>query len=184
MLDSNKKSYRFLVNIPVLALVLWVIARPLVFTDFSLYLYKTPIGSIPSHLYLDRIATFKFDCDNSGVLIIGPSSVREGFDSDLISSNLNKCTINGGVTSPGSVFHTELQLDVLRNFGISADVIVLGVNSRMLVNRHNPIGKNRYIDFLKREQIDYLIGHESQSEHLFIAKQSLKNDLWPAARLH
>ncbi|WP_415886792.1 hypothetical protein ACMXYO_02055 [Neptuniibacter sp. QD37_6] len=116
------------------------------------------------------------------MLFIGPSTVREGFDDELHRELTSICSINAGVTSHGSIYHIALLLDITKNLDIKPEVIVLGINSRMLSDRENPITFNRYLDFLDHDQIQFYRRYEYQNKLPSLEKDTLINELFPLAR--
>ena len=184
----NNHLTKTLRNILVMFIFLWGASRLFVFSWPFLFLHNYSIGSLPSHYFLDRLADLAIPHESKSLLLLGPSTVREGFDTDLISKDTNFYVVNGGVTSRGSILHTEMQLDIASNFGIRTDVLLLGLNSRMLSGRDNPILATRYIDYLTDKQIeDHVMHHSDGRLNNDSAKDldwiSIQNKTWPANRL-
>lgn len=183
MQDSRKNFELSLRNILVLALVMWCLGRLLCFSTPALALYNYALGSVPAHNFLDRLADLALPHNGDSVLFLGPSTVREAFDTDIISKETGLYAVNCGLTSKGSISHTEMQLDTIENFGIKPDILVLGINSRMLSLRRNPVGSTRFVDHLNREQLNLHLVKEDNDMVPYTAKLSLQNELWPANRL-
>jgi len=154
-------------------------ARVFVFSRIDLLIHNYSIGSVPAHDFLDRLGDFALPHDGKDIMFIGPSTVREGFDGELISKLTGQYCVNCGVTSKGSIYHTEMQLDIISNYGLKPDVLVLGLNSRMLSFRSNPIGLNRYVDYLDNEQLKILINREIKNWVEFTIAEKIKSNLWP-----
>lgn len=179
MRDFNSSLFESIRNIAVMAFVLWCLARVILFSRIDLLIHNYSIGSIPAHDFLDRIADFALPHDGKGVMFIGPSTVREGFDDALISKLAGLHCVNCGVTSQGSIYHTEMQLDIISNYGIRPNVLILGLNSRMLSLRPNPIGINRYVDYLDNGQLKVLISRENKNSVKYTEFEHIKSALWP-----
>lgn len=173
MPDFEFSKLKCLRNIAVFFAVVWGGSSILHHSNILLPLYKQGLGSIPSHLFVSQLAKYQSQCGNKGVLFIGPSTVREGFDEHQFQQLNSMCSINAGVTSHGSIYHIALLLDIVQNLGINPQVLVLGINSRMLSDRMNPITENRYVDFLKQNQIEFYRRYEYQEK-----LSNLENDTW------
>jgi hypothetical protein len=72
-----------------------------------------------------------------------------------------------------------MQLDIISNYNLKPEILVLGLNSRMLVVRSNPIGKTRYIDYINDDQLEILINRESVDSVEFTILEKIKNNVWP-----
>lgn len=162
--------------------IVWGGANLLHNSNLLLPLYEKEIGNVPSHRFVSKLAQFQSQCGDEGVLFVGPSTVREGFDDQLYRQLTSTCSVNSGITSDGSIYHISLLLDITKNLDIKPKVIVLGINSRMLTDRKNPITTNRYLDFLDREQILFYRRYEHKDKLSDLDKDALVNWLFPLAR--
>lgn len=139
---------RMAFNLAALAGILWALAYWLAGSPAILQLYRPAIGTLPAHLYAERLAELAA-AGGEAVALVGPSTVREGFDTgEMERAAPGLRFFNCGVTSQGSMQHTEMLLDVMARFGLRPRVLVLGLNSRMLSRRDNLLGRTGFADLL------------------------------------
>lgn len=169
-------------NVVLFFLIIWGTSTIIHSSNLLLPLYEKGLGNIPSHHFVSKLAQFHSQCGDRGVLFVGPSTVREGFDDNLYQQLTSTCSVNAGVTSDGSIYHVSLMLDIAKNLNIQSQVIVLGINSRMLSDRINPITSNRYLDFLNQEQIQFYRRYEYKNELPNLEMDALVNRLFPLMR--
>lgn len=169
-------------NLVLFFLIMWGSSTLLHNSNLLIPLYKEGLGNIPSHRFVSKLVQFQSQCGDKGVLFVGPSTVREGFDDHLYQQLTSTCSVNAGVTSDGSIYHIPLLLDIAKNLDIQSEVIVLGINSRMLSDRKNPITANRYLDFLNQEQIQFYRRYEYKNELPNLDRDALVNWLFPLMR--
>src|SRR5262245_5305888 len=102
-----------LLHIVVVGALLWLAAYYVTQSKQVLRLYRYSLGSIPAYVFLDKLSR-ALDQQSGSVLLVGPSTVREGFDEALMNQTAPGFKfINAGVTSPGSMPHTELLVDII-----------------------------------------------------------------------
>ena len=183
MLGFNRGLVYAVRNLFLLGAFLWVGGYLLAFSWPALMLHNVSIGTVPAHNFLDKIADLKFPSKNENVLFLGPSTVREGFEPKLIQERTGLYAVNGGLTSRGSIFHTEVQLDIVKNFNIKPDYLVLGINSRLLSMRPNPIGSTGFSRYLNDEQIAIQNSKEEGFSSALTAKVAFNNKVWPANQI-
>jgi hypothetical protein len=183
MLGSSFSLLRALRNLLIMGLILWIAGYALAFSRPALLLHNLSIGEVPAHDFLGRLADLGLPHSNKSVLFLGPSTVREGFEPKIIKQQTGLYAVNGGITSQGSISHSEMQLDVASNFGIKPDYLVLGINSRLLSLRPNPIGSTGFVDYLYSEQIAIQSTKETGKSKQLTTESSLNNKIWPANRL-
>ncbi len=169
-------------NLVLLSLILWLLSLAIYKSNILFPLYGLEIGQIPSHLYASRLADFKHRCGELGVLFVGPSTVREGFDENSFTRLTGRCAVNAGVTSQGSIFHTVLQLTIMENLGVRPEIVVVGINSRMLSVRRNPVTSTRYVDFLEYDQLDLFRPYEIPELLPQLERIAWQNRLFPLLR--
>lgn len=123
--------------------------------------------------------------NNSGptVLLIGASTVREDFDEKIMTDLSPSFSYANGGTTGGSVYTLEVLTSILGQYNVKPDCIVLGVNSRMLVDREIGLNGQGYTDFM-----DYW--HGKELVHLEKAElqeeaygEVLSNTVFPLHRL-
>jgi hypothetical protein len=132
-----------------LGAILWGLAYLLAASPLALQLYRPPIGSLPAHLFAGRLAELAAAGPSGTVALIGPSTVREGFDPrEMERTAPGLRFFNCGVTSQGSIPHAEMLLGVMKRFGVRPEILVLGLNSRMLARRENLLGRTGFVDLL------------------------------------
>ncbi len=187
MRASERSGFRALgiavLHVAFLAIVVWASANWIVSNKGILALYRYSLGTLPSYRYAERLND-AISATGKKVLLVGPSTVREGFDDQVMNRTSPQYTfVNSGVTSPGTIVHTELLVDMLRWYEIEVDELVLGLNSRMLASRPSPLLGTRYVDFMDYgESLYYLrFVHPRQSRR---TREALyENHVWPMNRI-
>ena len=172
-----------ILHVIVLAMILWAGAKWLAQSKYTLSIYRYSLGSIPAYMYADHLSK-TLDGSKQIILLVGPSTVREGFDDAVMNAVAPSYQfINSGVTSPGTITHTELLVDILRWYGIRVDEVVLGLNSRMLANRLSPILSTRYIDLMDYDEGLYYLNFVNLDYLGYAIDELYKNHVWPMNRL-
>jgi hypothetical protein len=167
----------------ILVAILWSAARMIVGHKHILALYRNSLGSPAAYLYLEALAETLEDHERL-VLLVGPSTVREGFDTAVMNERVPGTTfINAGVTSPGTMPHVELLVDIIGWYDIHVDEIVLGLNSRMLAARPSPIALTRYVDVMKYPDGLSYIDFEAPYDRLWALAELDLNMIWPLRRI-
>lgn len=182
-LRSLWPAVRASVDVLVLLLILWFAASAIAENKRVLALYDDSLGTIPAYLYLEALAK-TLDDHSRLVLLVGPSTVREGFDTNLMNELVPGTTfINAGVTSPGTMPHEELLVDIIGWYDIHVDELVLGLNSRMLASRLSPIAATRYVDAIKYPDGLQYLQYEVPTERAWALEELDFNYIWPMRRI-
>jgi hypothetical protein len=167
----------------ILVSILWGSANTIATSKSVLRLYQHSLGSIPAYLYLSALSD-TLDHGPNQVLLVGPSTVREGFDAALMSQIAPGLKfINAGVTSPGTMPHAELLVDILHWYGVDIGHLVLGLNSRMLASRFSPIAATRYVDAMDYREGFYYLDFETPQGRGAALQELDRNRIWPMRRI-
>lgn len=159
------KSYTpiFYPLIIVFYLILFFLLFPirLNYVDVNNGIY-TP-KKLPAYDFINKYFYYLENCKD-GIFFIGPSTVREAFNNN-IDTDATKCIINGGVSSNGDIYFLAKQLSILENNlpkNYKIPLLIVGLNSRMIVDRSGlgkPLG---FDDFLSIEQMNYKYNYLDQ----------------------
>jgi hypothetical protein len=162
---------------------LWGAMQLITSSKYTLLVYRYNIGSVPAYRFVERLSE-AVPRKKNNVVFLGPSTVREGIDEELLAKLVPSHTfINTGVTSKGSVHLIEILLSIIEAYNIEIDHLVLGLNSRMLSSRFTPIGSFRYVDFLSYGQGLEFLQFVPTNEFRYTLSELKKNRLWPANKL-
>ena len=158
----------------------WVVGMVLFSNPYIFKLYKEPFKN-PMGYRLASAISLSQESDQKVVLLLGASTVREGFDTSIMNgSQSNYFVINGG-TSGGTILTLPAMVEMVKMSGIHPECIVLGINARMLINRTSKVHDHGYTDFLhlmSSLNLSFLRGME-EAEKTQTYSHIFKNTIWP-----
>lgn len=132
-------------NLSLLAGLLWAGSYALTANPAALHLYRRAYRGAIGHRYAGQLAREQ-TADRPTVLLLGPSSVREGFDEQTLqAAQPGWRFINGGASGGSIGLHETLTL-LMRQYRSRPDCIVLGLNARMLVDGRIALAKHGFTD--------------------------------------
>ena len=166
----------------LLAVLLWVGAYLLVSLPPVLHLYRLSFRKAVGHRFAGQMARVK-SASRPTVLFLGPSSVREALDEEVMAGAAPRYRFLNGGTSGGSVFLNELLVTLLRQYRVRPDCIVLGLNARMMMDRNLALDAHGYTDFMDRWHGWELVGRQMPGLREAAYRNVLANSVVPLRRL-
>ncbi len=141
----------------ILTVLLWCTSYFTSHSWISLQLYRPNIGQVEGRVVARTLARSTF-CRKKTCILLGGSSLREGFGEKVMEQIAPEfCFFNGG-TGGGGVYMTSLIVQIIDWYNVKPDCIILGLNSRMLVNRLD--NTDHYEDHM-----DYWNSYENLMNH-------------------
>jgi len=137
----NKRIFYPLVLLLYIFIFSYLITTQHNFIHINKGIYSTK--NLPAYDFINKYFYYLTNCSN-GIFFIGPSTVRESFNYISIKDNISSCIVNGGVSSNGDIYFLNNQLSILLNNlppNYKIPILIIGINSRMIVDR----------SFLKRD---------------------------------
>lgn len=116
-------------------------------------------------------------------LLLGPSTVREAFDEEIMRDTRPDIRFLNGGTSGGTIFLYEAMTELLRQSEVKPDCVVLGINSWTLISRDIRLNAAGYTDFLDVTNGQALVEHERNDLRAEAEDQIRLNTLWPYNRV-
>jgi hypothetical protein len=113
---------------------------------------------------------------------MGPSSVREAFDVQIMDETASAYNFFNGGTTGGSIFLNELLLMIVQQYHVSPECIVIGVNSRLLVDRKLGMSAYGFTDHMDRWNGWELVKHEVPELRNKAFRDVLANSIVPLRR--
>ncbi len=135
------------VQIFVLGGLLWAGEYALVRAPAVLHLYRKPFAASLAHRFAGQLARVEL-ADKPAVLLLGPSTVREGFSEATMNQTVPEFRFLNGGSTGSTVFALEGLSLILDQYDVRPTCIVVGLNSRMLVHRRIGLNGQKYTDFM------------------------------------
>ena len=102
-----------------------------------LNLYNAPLAFEPGPWFAEHIAP------SVGVpnycLIVGASTAREGFDTEILGNYLPELKIVNAATTGGNIEVAEVQAQILSRYGIRAKCIIVGLHPFLMMAEGPPL---------------------------------------------
>ncbi len=114
--------------------------------------------------------------------LVGPSTVREAFDSTIMNESVSDLTFLNGGTSGGSILQYEVMAELIEQSGVRPQCVVVGLNSWMLISRKLQLNAFGYTDFLDLTNGPSLVCYEHEDLRVGAEKKIRANTIWPYHR--
>ncbi|MCH8314778.1 MAG: hypothetical protein IIA64_02290 [Planctomycetes bacterium] len=116
-------------------------------------------------------------------MLVGPSTVREAFDEDVMHEVVPDLRFLNGGTTGGGIYVFEAMNHLIQQASIRPKCIVVGLNARMLIARDIRLNAAGYTDFLDLTNGRALVAKEQPALRSEAHEQIVANTLWPYHRL-
>lgn len=183
MLGPFQSAFKALLQIVGLFAIIWGIGYGVSASRWSVQLYRLwRFPNTEAHHLAGKLGQAQLTFDDV-CLLVGPSTVREAFDEDVMHKAVpNLRFLNGGTTG-GGVYVFEAMNRVIQHSRIRPRCIVVGLNARMLIARDIRLNAAGYTDFLDLTNGRALVGKEQPALQSEAYEQILTNTVWPYHRL-
>lgn len=165
-----------------LAAVLWGVGYGVTTSRFSVQLYQLwRFPNSEAHHLAGTLARAQSAMDDI-CLLIGPSTVREAFDEEIMHQTAPDLRFLNGGTTGGGIYVFEAMNHLIRQSGVRPKCIVVGLNARMLIARDIRLHAAGYTDFLDLFNGSPIVNKESESLQDEARQQIVSNTIWPYHR--
>ncbi|MCH8822018.1 MAG: hypothetical protein IH984_00790 [Planctomycetes bacterium] len=183
MFASIRQSFHATFQVMALCAILWGIGYGITTSHFTFQYYR--LWRFPNseghHLAetLARAQTTRGDI----CLLIGPSTVREAFDEEIMQQTAPDLRFLNGGTTGGGIYVFEAMNHLIHQSGVNPKCIVVGLNARMLIARDIRLHSAGYTDFLDLFNGSQILSKESIALQDEARQQIVSNTIWPYRRL-
>ena len=167
----------------VLALyaILWTCGYVLSANPWVYQLYHLNFETSTAHRLARALAKTQLAGDGT-CLLLGPSTVKEGFDTRVMEETTPGIRwVNGG-TAGGTIWILSAVNEMVLQSRVQPRCIVLGINGRMLVTRKIGLNQHGYTDFLDLGNGRELLAQEVDEHWEGAYDQLVTNTIWPYHR--
>ena len=163
-------------------LALWGVAWILAATTPAWHLYRASLGETLGHRLAGKLAACRA-AGAAGVLIVGASSAREGFDERVLRASYPAWTFCNAGLAAGSVDTLAVTDLMLRKSGARPGVLVAAVHPFMLRHMDQEVVPRGYADFFDLTDGGALLALQFPGPGFVAARRALwLNTLWPPYR--
>lgn len=183
MLGSYQSPIKALAHLVALFAMIWGIGYGISASRWSAQLYRVwRFPTTEAHHLAAKLGQAQLAIEDV-CLLVGPSTVREAFDEDVMHEVVPDLRFLNGGTTGGGIYVFEAMNHLIQQASIRPKCIVVGLNARMLIARDIRLNAAGYTDFLDLTNGRALVAKEQPALRWEAHEQIVANTLWPYHRL-
>ena len=180
--DAVRPLLRTTAAFAAVALAVWGLAWLLAVPSWSWRLYRAPLGETLGHRLAGKLSLCRSQGPR-GALLLGASSVREGFDAALLDRLQPGWRFFNAGLAAGSTDTLAVAGLMLRKSGARPGLLVLGLHPFMLRRMDQELVARGYSDFFDLFDGAEVLRYQKPGEGAEAARRELRlNTLWPPRR--